>query len=327
MTQFRLAEPQFLVLFLAIVPVAWWYLRTARPRQARLGFPTIRVAGRLRRTRRQTMQAALFGLRAVALLLLVIGLARPTISRAAEDIPGQGIDIALAVDVSYSMSATDLGAKNRLETAKQVIREFVAARAGDRIGLVAFGSEAIMVSPLTVDYPLLLKLVDELGFGRLPEGTAIGNGLATAVNLLREGKGKSRVVILLTDGQNNSGDVQPDAAAQMAKVLNMRAYTIGVGAAPPTGRGGPGRPQLPTTSIDEPLLRSVSEATGASYFRAVDESTLKQIYEMIALLEKTDTGQQRYVELMDLRGYALLLAVALLLAETALRTTWLRRVP
>lgn len=325
----RLAEPNFLLLLLAVAPVAWWYLRTARPQQPRLGFPTIRVAGRLRRTTRQALGSLPFALRLLALLLVVIGLARPAISRAAEETPGQGIDVAIAVDVSYSMSATDLGPKSRLETAKDVIRQFISGRSGDRIGLVAFGSEAVSVSPLTVDYPMLLRLVDEVGHGRLPEGTAIGNGLATAVNLLRDGTGKSRVVILLTDGQNNAGEIAPEAAAQMAKVMNIRAYTIGAGAAPQAPRGRAGGPSSvpPSVNIDEDLMRKMSETTGAAYFRAVDESALRQIYELIGRLEKTDTGQQKWVEIMDLTGYALALAAALLLLETVLRTTWLRRLP
>jgi len=263
-----------------------------------------------------------------ALISLVTGLAHPTISRAADETPGQGIDIAIAIDVSYSMSATDLGPKSRLETAKDVIRQFIAGRSGDRIGVVAFASEAVSVSPLTVDYPMLLRLLDDIGHGRLPEGTAIGNGLATAVNLLRDGTGKSRVVILLTDGQNNAGDIDPESAAQMAKLLNIRAYTIGAGAAPPPARSGP-RPGSvpPSINIDEDLLRKISETTGASYFRAVDESALRQIYDVIGRLEKTDTGQQKFVEITDLTGYVLVLAMLLLGFESALRTTWLRRVP
>jgi Ca-activated chloride channel family protein len=323
----RLAEPSFLLLLLAVVPVAWWYVRTARREQPRLGFPTTRVAGRLRRTARQALGPLPFGLRMAALALVALALAHPTVSRAADDTPGNGIDIAIAVDVSYSMSANDLGPKSRLETTKDVIRQFVAGRSGDRIGLVAFGSEAITVSPLTVDYPMLLKLVDELGHGRLPEGTAIGNGLATAVNLLRDGTGKSRVVILLTDGQNNAGEIQPEAAAQMAKVMNIRAYTIGAGAAPPNRPSTRPGQAAQGVNIDEELLRKMSETTGAAYFRAVDESALRQVYEMIGRLEKTDTGQQKWVEVMDLTGYALGAALALLLIETLLRTTWLRRVP
>ncbi len=326
----RLAEPHFLALFLLVLPLGWWSLQMARRHRPRLGFPSLRVAGRLPRTARLALQPLPFALRVIALLLLVIGLARPTISKAAEDTPGQGIDIALALDVSYSMSANDLGPKSRLDTAKQVIRDFLSARTGDRVGLVAFASEAVPISPLTVDYPMLLRLLDDVTFGRLPEGTAIGNGLATAVNLLREGNGRSRVVILLTDGQNNSGDISPEASAQMAKLLNIRAYTVGVGAAgsaPGRTTGRNAAPPPSSSAIDEALLRNMSETTGASYFRAVDESALKQIYDVISRLEKTDTGQQKFVDVVDLTGYVLLAAALLLLSETALRTTWLRRVP
>lgn len=329
---FRFAYPSFFVLLLALAPVLFWYLRTRSQREPRLVFSTLSVAGRLQPSLRQSLRPTLDVFRALTLLLLVVSLARPSISRAAETTPGEGIDIVLALDVSFSMAEKDLGPKSRLETAKDVVREFVAGRQGDRLGLVAFSSEAVSVSPLTVDYPVLLQLLDGVGHGRLPEGTAIGNGLATAVNLLRDSRAKSRVVILLTDGQNNSGDVAPAAAARMAELLRARTYTIGVGAvsqsAPPArGRRTPAGGSSPTTSIDEELLRQISETTGGAYFRAVDQDSLKQIYSLIGRLEKSETAEQKYVEVIDLSGYALLAAGMLLLLELSLLTTWFRRAP
>ena len=325
----RLAEPYFLVLLLALLPVIYWHLRTLRRQEPRLQFSTLAIAGRLRPSRRQLLRPTLDALRVLTLMLLVVALARPTISRAAETAPGTGIDIVLALDTSFSMADRDLGPKSRLESAKDVIREFVGGRSGDRIGLVAFAAEAVTISPLTLDYPILLGILDEVDHGRLPEGTAIGNGLATAINLLRDAQGKSRVVILLTDGQNNSGQISPASAARMAQVLKLRAYTIGVGAA--TTRANPRNPDggfgFGREGIDEKTLREISETTGASYFRAVDADALKQVYELIGRLEKTETGAQKYAEILDLSGYLLLAAGIALLAEAVLRNSWFRRAP
>ena len=329
---FRFAQPYFLVLLLALLPVFFWYVRTRRNNEPRLVFSTLAVAGRLRPSLRQLLRPSLDVIRGLTLALLVVSLAQPSISRAAEVTPGEGIDIVLALDESLSMSDRDLGPKNRLDTAKDVIREFMSNRKNDRVGLVAFASEAVTVSPLTTDYPLLLQLLDGVSFGRLPEGTAIGQGLATAVNVLRDSRAKSRVIILLTDGQNNAGDISPADAAHMAELLRIRTYTVGVGAAtppPPPQRGPRSAPSGSgsSPSIDEQTLRQISETTGGSYFRAVDQTTLKQIYELIGRLEKTESGEQRYVNILDLSGYLLLAAIAFLSLETALRTTWFRRVP
>ncbi len=323
---FRFAAPGFLLLLAAAVALMCWQFRFGRVQEPRLRFSTLRVAGLMRRSLRQWLRPAPDVLRALALVLLVVGLARPTVSRPVEASPGAGIDIVLALDLSSSMSATDLGVRNRLATAKNVIREFLANRAGDRIGLVAFASEAVTVSPLSVDYPILLGLLDDVNFGRLPDGTAIGHGLATAVNLLRDAKGKSRVVILLTDGENNAGDITPITAARMAQALNIRAYTILVGASSTRGpRPGSNRP-TPASPAEE-TLQEISTITGASYFRATDEDTLRQIYESIGRLEKTETGQQKFVEVIDLGFYLVLAGVVALIAEAALRNSWLRRAP
>lgn len=320
---FRFASPYVLLLLLVLVPLAYWGLRAGEGGRARLQFSSLALASRVRPSLRQLMTPALEVLRVLTLALLVISLARPTVSRAAESTPGEGIDIVLALDVSFSMSEKDLGPKSRLETAKDVIREFVLARRHDHIGLVVFGSEAVVASPLTVDYPVLLQLLDDAGHGRLPEGTAIGNGLATSLNALRDARGQSRVVVLLTDGQNNSGDVNPTTAAQMAEIMKVRVYTVGVGAVAPSRRG----PATIGSGIDEDLLRRMSETTGASYFRATDRATLKGIYDLIGRLEKTKSGQERFVEVADLSASVLLAAAGLLALEVLLRNTWFRRIP
>ena len=316
---FHFTQPYFLALLLVLVPIIYWHLRTLSKQEPRLRFSTVSIARSLPHSRRQSLRPVLDILRTVILILLVVSLARPSISRASEITQGVGIDIVMVVDISYSMSARDLGdRKTRLETAQDVIRQFVANRTGDRIGLVVFAGESVSVSPLTTDYPILLGLLDDVDHGRLPDGTAIGNGLATAVNLLRDGTGKSRVAILLTDGQNNAGDVSPMTAARMAESLKIKTYTIGVGGAT-RGRFSP--------SIDEETLRDISDVTDGAYFRATNTDALKDIYRQIDLLEKTETGQQKYVDVMDLSTYFLLLVAVILIAETMLRNTWFRRAP
>ncbi|MEK7214894.1 MAG: VWA domain-containing protein [Chloroflexota bacterium] len=322
---FRFAAPGFLLLLLAAIAIFYWQVRFGRAGQPRLRFSSLRVAGLMVRSFRQRLRPLPDLLRAFALVLLVVGLARPTVSRPVEASPGSGIDIVLALDISSSMSASDLGVRNRLETAKNVIREFLANRTGDRVGLVGFASEAVTVSPLSLDYPILLGLLDDINFGRLPDGTAIGHGLATAVNLLRDAKGKSRVVILLTDGENNAGDIAPGTAAKMAQALNIRAYTILAGASGSRPRPGSNRPA--PASPGEETLQEISNLTGGSFFRATDEETLRQIYEAIGRLEKTETGQQKFVEVIDLGFYLFLGGVVALLLELLLRNSWLRRAP
>lgn len=317
----RLMEPWLLVLGPALLALAVWQWRGRAQREARVRFSTLGVLARLPATARVAWRPATDVLRVVTLLLIALALARPAVTRTAEASPRAGIDLVLALDTSYSMSEHDLGPKSRLETAKDVIQEFVGGRQGDRIGLVIFSGASVALSPLTTDYPVLLGMLSEVDHGKLPEGTAIGDGLATAVNAVREGQGKSRVVVLLTDGQNNSGEVSPANAAKLAQALNVRAYTIGVGAAPRGGRRGT------ASGIDEDTLHQISDQTGGAYFRATDEASLTQIYQTIDKLEKTELGSQRLVQVQDLSGFVLLGAALLLGIELALRNTVFRRAP
>lgn len=326
---FRFTYPYFFILSLAVLPVVVWYLRSLRTQEPTVRFSSLAVAARLAPSARQRLRSALDVFRVFALLLLVIALARPNISRAEAENPGEGIDIVLAVDVSYSMSEHDLGPKSRLQTAKEVIRNFMLARQTDRVGLVVFAGEAVTQSPLSLDYTVLLQLLDSVDHGRLPEGTAIGNGLATSVNLLRESRSKSRIVILLTDGQSNSGDIEPNAASNMAELLKVKVYTIGVGATPgsQSERGARSASTALGSGIDEELLRRISEHTDAAYFRATDQKSLAAIYDMIDSLETTKQGKERFVEVHDLTSYFLGVAGLLLFLEIALRNTWFRKIP
>ncbi len=245
---FDFEHPYMLLLLAPLAGFLVWHYRARRRASPRLPFSSLAVAGLLPRIGKQRLRPVVDLFRALALALTVASLAGPGITRAAES-PTEGIDIVLALDVSYSMTTRDMGPKTRLETAKDVIREFVGGRQGDRIGLVVFEGEAVGLSPLTTDYAGLLKLLDDAQPGRLPGGTAIGNGLATGLAYLSDGRGRSRIAVLLTDGENNSGDVEPGAAAQIAQQLNVGVYTVGAGAEPIVpGRGGR---QLPAQRRDE----------------------------------------------------------------------------
>ncbi len=299
-------------LLLLLVPL-WWTWRRRRPTEAiafsRAG-PLARLAGRAGLVRR-----LLVGLRALALVALVVALARPRTGARAENVTTDGINIVIAFDISSSMLAEDFQPLNRLEVAKDKVKQFVTGRRADRIGLVAFAGEALTQVPLTIDYPVVLAAVENLQAGQLEDGTAIGSAIVTAANRLRDAPGRSRVMILLTDGENNRGSIDPRTAAQAAAAFDIRVYTIGVGteglAPVPVGRGLFGlRYENRPVRIDEPLLREVASITGGRYFRARDAAALQNIYEQIDRLERAPIQARAYVRYTE--RYLWPLAVALL---------------
>jgi Ca-activated chloride channel family protein len=252
-------------------------------------------------------------LRVVAIVAAVTALARPRAGARAETIRADGVSIVLALDVSTSMLAEDFQPDNRLVVAKQTIKEFILGRSQDQVGVVAFAGEALTQVPLTLDYPVLLAAVDNLQPGQLEDGTAIGTGLITATNRLRDAAGRSRVVILLTDGENNRGTIDPRTAAQAAAALGVRVYTIGVGtegvAPVPVGRGVFGlRYENRPVRIDEALLEDIASKTGGRYFRARDAQALKRIYEQIDALERAPIRSTRFVRFTELFQWPLGLA-------------------
>jgi Ca-activated chloride channel family protein len=299
-------------LLLLLVP-AWWTWRRRQPTEAisfsRTG-ALARLAGRAGLVRR-----LLATLRALALVALVVALARPRTGARAENVTSDGINIVIAFDISSSMLAEDFQPLNRLEVAKDKVKQFVAGRRADRIGLVAFAGEALTQVPLTVDYPVVLAAVENLQAGQLEDGTAIGSAIVTAANRLRDAPGRSRVMILLTDGENNRGSIDPRTAAQAAAAFDIRIYTIGVGteglAPVPVGRGLFGlRYENRPVRIDEPLLREVAQVTGGRYFRARDAAALQNIYDQIDQLERAPVQARAYVRYTE--RYLWPLAVALL---------------
>ncbi len=281
---------------------------------------------------RARARRTLFWIRLAALLLLVVAVARPRLADTQRVVEGEGIDIVMALDISGSMRALDFQPQDRLSVAKEVIRDFIAGRPVDRIGLVVFASRAFTQCPLTLDRSILLGFLDEVQVGLIEDGTAIGLGLATAVNRLRQSQAKSRTIILLTDGMNNVPTLEPATAAEAARALGMRVYTVGVGregyAPYPVDDPvfGPSTTRI-ETRIDEDLLRRIAGLTGGEYFRARDPQALRDIFAVIDRLEKTryeTTVSTQYRELMALFAAP---ALALLLLEAALAATVLRRLP
>jgi len=324
-----LASPAWLLLLLAI-PIVWVWAR--RRRRPALVLPSLAATGALPRTWRERMHLVPEILRAGVAALAILALARPQELAAGRPLTTSGVDIVLALDASGSMKAEDFQPRNRLEVAKQAANEFVDARASDRIGLVTFAGQAVTQVPLTLDHEALAASVDRVAVGSLADGTAIGTSLATAVNRLRESDARSKVIILLTDGVNNAGEVDPLTAAETARALGVRVYTIGVGT---TGeapyllddpRFGPRYVRV-VVRIDEDLLRSISDRTGGRYFRATDPEALREVYAAIDRLERSPLTGRRPVVRIDRYLWLLLPALFLFVGEGALRGTILRRLP
>ncbi len=325
-TVVRFADPIVLAL-LAVVP-ALAVLRMWRERRAggALLFSSVSLIPARRPSWRARLRPALAVVRAIALVLLIAALARPQVVRASE-ITAEGIDIAIVLDVSGSMSTAGFGRAtiskldSKLDAVKRVVVDFVGGLKSDRTGLVVFGSDALLLSPLTLDHEAVQKLAEPLEPGRLVGGaTAIGTGLATGLNVLRDSAARSKVVVLLTDGENNSGQITPTDAAKAAKTLGVRIYTIGAVLASERQRG--------SIPVDEALMRDIAESTGGRYFSASDETALRQIYDDIALLERTRIGvRTEYASYEDVMLPFLLLGVLLLVLEVLFGSTLLRRTP
>jgi Ca-activated chloride channel family protein len=271
-------------------------------------------------------------LRGLALGALILTAAGPRFGGDTVEIKQEGIAIVITIDISSSMLAEDFAPSNRLEVAKRQAVGFIRGRSADRIGLVAFAGEALTQVPVTLDYPVIEQAVMDLKIGSLEDGTAIGSGLATAVNRLRRAPDKSKVVLLLTDGENNKGLIDPRTAAATAAAFGIKVYTIGVGTigeAPiPTGRGlGGFRYELLPVRIDEPLLEEIAQKTGGRYFRAKDSEALSRIFRQIDALEKTPIHVTRYTRYDETTRPLILLGVGALALELLIGTTLVVRVP
>jgi Ca-activated chloride channel family protein len=326
----RFASPDFLWLLL-LLPAIIYYLWWRRKRMVVvLQFSSLQIFRNIPRTVREQLRHVPITLRLLAISLFIIALAQPQSVSDKQNISTEGIDIVLELDISGSMLAEDFS-PNRIEAAKQVASEFIDGRINDRIGLVVFSAESFTQCPLTTDYPVLKNLLREVKNGMIADGTAIGLAIANGVNRLKDSKAKSKVMILLTDGVNNRGEIDPITAARIAATYGIRIYTVGVGAqgeAPyPVQTPFGIRRQLIRVDLDEKGLTQVAEMTGGKYFRATDNRKLKAIYKEIDQLERTKievTAYKRYSELFSSWLLAGLIAVLL---EVGLKSTVLRKNP
>jgi Ca-activated chloride channel family protein len=305
-------------LLLLAFAAAWlWWRRHRRP--AAILFSRVDVLTR-GAFRGRWLARVLITMRLLAIAGVCVALARPRAGARAEQVDSDGISIILAIDLSSSMLAEDFQPLNRLEVAKDRVKQFISGRTVDQVGIVAFSGEALTQVPLTVDYPVLLAAVDNLQPGQLEDGTAIGTAIATSANRLHDAPGRSKVLVLLTDGVNNRGTIDPRTAANAAAALGIRMYTIGVGSegmAPvPVGRGVFGlRYENRPVEIDEQLLEYVAQVSGGRYFRARDGMALQRIYQQIDQLERSPIRAKRYVRYQELYRWPLGLAIAALVLE------------
>jgi Ca-activated chloride channel family protein len=315
----QFASPVWLLLLL-LLP-AWWVVARRR-KPAAIVFSRVATLAKGPRAGRW-LSRSLAVLRNLALAAGILALARPRSGARAETSTSEGINIVIAFDISSSMLAQDFQPQNRLEVARERIKSFVAARNTDRIGIVAFSGEALTQVPLTTDYPVVQAALDNLQPGQLDDGTAIGTAIATAANRLKDAPGKSRVMILLTDGVNNRGSIDPRTAAKAAAQFGIRIYGIGVGtegmAPVPVGRGLFGlRYEMQRVEIDDALLTDIATATGGRYFRARDPAALQRITEQIDALERTPVRSRTYVRYTELFRWPLGAMLAMLATELVL---------
>lgn len=311
------ANPNYLYLLLLLIPMIGWYVYKLSKSQASLQVSSseaFEAPGAVSWI--VYLRHVPFVLRMVAVALLIVILARPQSTNSWSNSSTEGIDIMLAMDISGSMLAQDLK-PNRLEAAKDVAASFINGRPNDNIGLVVFSAESFTQCPLTTDHTVLLNLFKDIQSGMIQDGTAIGLGLANAVSRIKDSHAKSKVIILLTDGSNNAGEIAPVTAAEIAKTFGVRVYTIGVGV----------QYQNIPVEIDEATLKQIASTTGGQYFRATDNASLKEIYSEIDQMEKTKISVQEYSKKQEEYKNWALLVFALLLVEILLRNTLLRNIP
>ncbi len=329
----RFEDPWLLVLLAALPAVAYAGLRSMG--NSRIRFSSLSVLARLKTPLSIRLRNGLVVLRCLALALCVMALARPQSGMKSTEITTEGVDIMLCLDTSGSMQALDFKYKgkrtDRLDVVRRVVGEFIQARKNDRIGMVVFGEEAFTQCPLTLDYGVLLSLLDSVKIGMAGDSTAVGSALGICVKRLKDLASKSKVIILLTDGRNNAGSMNPATAAEIAKTLGIRVYTIGVGTegeAPFLVDSFFGKQYIyRRVDLDEETLMQIADITGGTYFRATDTESLKDIYRRIDEMEKTEVKIKEYMEYEELFPYFLLPGLCLLLLEIVLANTRFMKIP
>lgn len=330
MSHITFLHPGYFFLLLLIPAYVAWYVWKQKGLQASLQVSSLKALSNVQPSVRGRLRHILVALRMLALVAIIVVLARPQSTNKFRNETTEGIDIVMALDISGSMLAEDFK-PNRLEAAKEVAASFVAGRPNDNIGLVIFAAESFTQCPLTTDHAVLINLFRDIRTGMLEDGTAIGLGLATAVSRIKESQAKSKVIILLTDGVNNRGEIAPITAAEIAQTFGVRVYTIGVGtlgSAPyPVETVFGKQYQEVEVKIDEELLQNIAQLTGGAYFRATDNNKLKEIYQQIDQMEKTKIDVREYSKRSEEYLPFALLAALFLLAEILLRNTVFRNLP
>jgi Ca-activated chloride channel family protein len=330
----RFLHPEFLWLLSLLPLLALW--RGRKGSVAAVEYSSAETARAVARETRSKPGRWLIPIRLLTAALLIFGLARPQFGQGKSEVQASGVDIMLAVDVSGSMEALDFKLDgqpaNRLDVVKSVVSKFVEARPNDRIGIVAFAGGPYLVSPLTLDHDWLKQNLERLQIGLIEDGTAIGSGLATSVNRLRDQPSKSKIVVLLTDGQNNAGKVLPATAAEAAKAMGVKVYTIAAGAegeAPMPVKDQFGRKQIvmAKVDVDEETLKNIAAETGGKFFRATDTDSLKSIYREIDRMEKTTHTVKKFEQYRELFAFAVIPALMSLGVGLGLEQTRMRRLP
>jgi len=324
------ANPEYFILLMFVPLMIFWYWKKQKQQLVELQVSTVQVFHSVPRSWRQRFRHLLFVFRVFALVLLTIALARPQSASRGENVSTEGIDIVLVNDISGSMLAEDFR-PNRIEAAKKVAMDFIDGRPTDRIGLVIFSGESFTQCPLTLDHGVIKSLLSEIKSGMIEDGTAIGMGLATAVSRLKDSKAKSRVIVLLTDGINNRGFIDPMTAAGIAQQFGIRVYTIGVGTigvAPyPVQTPFGTQYQNVPVEIDEQLLQKIADQTGGKYYRATDNKKLRVIYDEIDRLEKTKIEVTQFRRHKEEFYTAAMFAGLFLLLELIFSQTIFRKIP
>jgi len=330
MEEIVFAHKSFFLILLVFIPMIGWYVWRQREKQASIQISTTNYFNKASRTYKHYLIHVPFVLRLITITMLVIILARPQSENSWENSTTKGIDIVIALDISSSMIAEDFK-PNRIEAAKDVAIQFINGRPTDRIGLVIFAAESFTQCPLTTDHAVLINLFKDIKSGMVEDGTAIGLGLATAINRLKESNAISKTIILLTDGVNNTGEIAPLTAAEIAKTFGIRVYTIGIG----TMGTAPYPVQTPfgvqyqsmPVEIDEVLLRQIAQMTNGKYYRATGNQKLHEIYGEIDKLEKSKIEVKKYSKKQEkFLIFAVLAAISLLL-EILLKNTVLKNIP
>lgn len=323
------AQPYYFLLLILLPIILWWQWKQKAKQQPSFRLTSLYFISAQKPSFRLRFRPILMVLRSIAFVALVVALARPQSSNVSESVDSDGIDIVLSIDVSGSMMAEDLK-PNRIEAAKKVAIDFVDKRANDRIGLVIFSGESFTQCPITIDHNIVKEQIDAMKSGMLQDGTAIGMGLATAVDRLRNSKAKSKIIILLTDGVNNTGLIDPSTALEITKAYKLRVYCIGVGSrgeAPYPVQTPMGiQKQMVPVEIDEALLKTISTQTGGKYFRATSNNSLSSIYKEIDQLEKSKVEVSSFKHFTDLFLPFALIALLCLALEMLLRYTVFRSI-